>query len=72
MYLVYNHYFILILLYCSSSDDNKASFILPFTVDVSEDELWSLEDVGKFLHLVASKHEQKGSYNSTVNMIYVF
>ena len=56
-----NFKFILILLYCSNSDDNKASFILPFTVDVSEDELWSLEDVGKFLQLVTSRHEEKGS-----------
>ena len=45
----------------SSDDVNKASFILPFTVDVPEEELWSLEDVGRFLQLVASKHEEKGN-----------
>ena len=39
-----------------------ASFILPFTVNVREEDLWTLEDVGRFLDLVAGKHKEASMY----------
>ena len=45
------------LSFCRSEDDIPLA--LPLTVDVAEEDLWSLENVGQFLQYVAEEHAEE-------------